>query len=264
LTSARLIIMTIGRTAGLRWEVERISELGLWSKVVLLFPPVPEEELARRWRNFREGTVQGMRELALPLASTGALTAVVTTAPAATFYGGARRDEWGYGAALEAALQALSVAPMPWRLRPATARRWTPATVIPPSSTGTPVGRGMAPGRQFYVFVSNRVMGPYGLTQLRAMAANHQIGSYTPVWTAPGPWVPGGEVPGIFSDKSWETALLLSAFGGLFGIDRFYLGYVAAGIGKLLTVGLCGVWWLVDVVFIAMRRIPDGRGRPLR
>ena len=33
---------------------------------------------------------------------------------------------------------------------------------------------------------------------------------------------------------SYETALLLSVFLGMFGIDRFYLGYPA--IGKVLTI----------------------------
>ena len=69
---------------------------------------------------------------------------------------------------------------------------------------------------------------------------------------------------GPVSDKDWTTALLLSIFTGLLGIDRFYLGYTGLGILKLVTLGGCGVWKLVDIILIAMNKLPDAQGRPLR
>ncbi len=71
------------------------------------------------------------------------------------------------------------------------------------------------------------------------------------------------QIPGIFSDKDFLTALLLSIFLGGLGIDRFYLGYTGLGIAKLLTLGGCGVWHLIDLILIAMRNIPDSNNRPL-
>ncbi|KAF7732764.1 hypothetical protein EC973_000036 [Apophysomyces ossiformis] len=59
------------------------------------------------------------------------------------------------------------------------------------------------------------------------------------------------------SDRSWFVALILSIFLGPFGIDRFYLGYVFLGIIKLLTAGLAGIWWTVDVILIALNVLPD-------
>ena len=63
--------------------------------------------------------------------------------------------------------------------------------------------------------------------------------------------------------KSWMVALLLSFFLGGLGADRFYLGYTGLGIAKLLTLGGCGIWALIDLIMIALNKIPDAEGQPL-
>jgi TM2 domain-containing membrane protein YozV len=46
-------------------------------------------------------------------------------------------------------------------------------------------------------------------------------------------------------------------------VDRFYLGYVGFGLLKLFTGGGCGVWWLIDIILIATRKVTDKSGTPL-
>lgn len=65
------------------------------------------------------------------------------------------------------------------------------------------------------------------------------------------------------NQRSWLIALLLSIFLGQLGIDRFYLGYIGTGILKLITLGGCGVWWLIDVILIVTNKLNDVDGNPL-
>jgi TM2 domain-containing membrane protein YozV len=52
---------------------------------------------------------------------------------------------------------------------------------------------------------------------------------------------------------NWLLVLLMSIFFGHFGVDRFIMGHVGLGILKLLTMGGCGIWWLIDVILIASK-----------
>lgn len=63
--------------------------------------------------------------------------------------------------------------------------------------------------------------------------------------------------------KDWLTALLLSIFLGSLGVDRFYLGYTGLGILKLVTLGGCGIWSLIDIIMIATNKLKDSNGTPL-
>lgn len=58
--------------------------------------------------------------------------------------------------------------------------------------------------------------------------------------------------------KNWVVALLLSIFLGGFGLDRFYLGHIGLGVAKLLLGwATFGIWWLVDVILIVLRKVDN-------
>jgi len=66
------------------------------------------------------------------------------------------------------------------------------------------------------------------------------------------------------SDKDFMVTLLLSIFLGGLGVHRFYVGKVGTGILMLLTGGGFGIWYIIDIIFVAIGRFTDAEGREIK
>ncbi len=122
-----------------------------------------------------------------------------------------------------------------------------------------------AAGGPYFVSLMGQEQGPLDLGQLAQMATSGNLKPDTMVRSGNGQqWFPAKEVPGLYSDKELMTTAIISWLVGIFGVDRFYLGYTGLGVAKLLTFGGCGIWAIIDLVLIILRKVPDAQGRPLR
>jgi TM2 domain-containing membrane protein YozV len=74
--------------------------------------------------------------------------------------------------------------------------------------------------------------------------------------TTPSPTTPA-------AGKSWTVTLILAILLGGLGVDRFYTGYIGLGILKLITCGGAGIWYIIDIIFIATGKYTDKDGNPL-
>jgi TM2 domain len=66
------------------------------------------------------------------------------------------------------------------------------------------------------------------------------------------------------SKRSRGVALALCAFGGFFGLHRFYVEKPKTALAMLFTFGGCGIWYLYDLVLLAAGEFRDSDDLPLR
>jgi len=52
---------------------------------------------------------------------------------------------------------------------------------------------------------------------------------------------------------NWILVLIMSIIFGQLGVDRFIMGHIGLGILKLITLGGCGIWWLIDLILVATK-----------
>lgn len=63
-----------------------------------------------------------------------------------------------------------------------------------------------------------------------------------------------------YTEHYFLTTLLYSLLLGFLGMDRFCLGQTGTAVGKLLSLGGVGVWWVVDLILLITNRLTPEDG----
>lgn len=58
-----------------------------------------------------------------------------------------------------------------------------------------------------------------------------------------------------YTDHYFVTTLLYSILLGFLGMDRFCLGQTGTAVGKLLTLGGVGIWWIIDIILLVTNNL---------
>lgn len=58
-----------------------------------------------------------------------------------------------------------------------------------------------------------------------------------------------------YTDKYFVSTIIYSVFLGIFAVDRCCIGHTGIGIGKLITLGGLGVWYIIDIILLVLGMI---------
>jgi len=61
-------------------------------------------------------------------------------------------------------------------------------------------------------------------------------------------------------EQRWLICLLLAIFLGGFGAHRFFVGKIGTAILMIVTLGGVGIWYLIDIITIAIGKFRDKDG----
>lgn len=63
------------------------------------------------------------------------------------------------------------------------------------------------------------------------------------------------------STKSFLTTLMLAILLGTLGVHRFYTGLHLTGILMIITLGGLGIWTIIDIIMITLKKFKDSEGK---
>ncbi|MGH3913359.1 MAG: hypothetical protein ACRDTC_08115, partial [Pseudonocardiaceae bacterium] len=103
------IVVTVGRSRGLEWEIQQLIRTGSWRKVVFVFPPVNAEGILERWKELAPLLHRaGLRGVNLPADSFCLLAMTFTAEAECRYYCAKYPSAWSYKAAMAVALADLA------------------------------------------------------------------------------------------------------------------------------------------------------------
>ena len=107
MVECRAVVIVLGRSEGLTWELKTLIELGELQKVVVLLPPV-STELRQRWVELGQLLeANGISRIGFP-SKLSVLALTFTDAKEARYFCGKNLSGWSYRAATEAALDRIT------------------------------------------------------------------------------------------------------------------------------------------------------------
>jgi TM2 domain-containing membrane protein YozV len=240
---AALIVIAVGTTTGLLWEMATATRQGLLDRVLLIVPPNDDDEIRARWHASAETIVAaGGPTLDLPVDPATILAVRIGPDGIHKAVVADRRDEHTYATAIARTVAGYGE----------PIARGARAAVLPtlPGSSAT-----YRPGN---------TLG-YGHPGWGASAPDHAVAGAPPYFDYQQFDPVTGEP---LSDKSKLAAGLLGIFLGGFGAGRFYIGDNRTGVLQLvitlLTCGLGWAWGLIDGIVILVNGGYDAQGRKLR